>query len=181
MFTSLRSRGSIGKLTARHITVMAVLFAFRFALGLIPAFNVGNMVKMGFGFIGTAFFGAILGPWYGALAAFLQSVLNAVITGQQFFIGFDLASGLAGFIYGYFFWRRPINWKSILVAVTLVTLIVNLGLNSLWIRILQDKAWVVFMPMRILKNAISLPLNTLILSFIFRFPQIKQVISRIQF
>ncbi|MGF3066011.1 hypothetical protein [Facklamia sp. P12950] len=78
-------------------------------------------------------------------------------------------------------WRKERNWKNILIAVVLVTFIVNLGFGSLWIKMMQGKAWAAFMPIRIAKNAVSLPLNTIILVIILKLPVIDRLIKKFQF
>ncbi|WPC09522.1 hypothetical protein [Globicatella sp. PHS-GS-PNBC-21-1553] len=63
----------------------------------------------------------------------------------------------------------------------MITLFVNLGLGSLWVRMMTGKAWEVFMGMRIIKNAISLFLNTAILYSLFNHPIIKKYIQQYHF
>lgn len=173
--------GHKGKLTTLQLTTMALLLAFRIILGYIPALRLGEIAQMGVGFIGTAISSAIVGPWWGIVISVLNDLITAVLNGYNLFFGYTLSAGLGGMIYGLFFWRKERNWKSILICVTLITLIINLGLGSLWIRMMQGKAWAAFMPLRIAKNAFSLPINTLVLILIFKLPVIKRLIDRFEF
>ena len=43
------------------------------------------------------------------------------------------------------------------MTVLLVTIFCNLGLNSIWVHMMTQKAFAAFMPLRILKNMITLP------------------------
>ena len=45
---------------------------------------------------------------------------------------------------------------------------------------MYDRAFAVFMPMRIYKNLISLPLNTIILMLIFNLDAVKGIIKKYQ-
>lgn len=175
------SYGRKGKLTTLQLTTMALLLAFRIMLGYIPSLRLGEIAQIGVGFIGTALSSAIVGPWWGIVLSSLNDIITALLDGYNFFFGYTLSAALGGMIYGLFLWRKEHNWKNILIAVTLITIFVNLGLGSLWIRIMQGKAWAAFMPLRLSKNAVSLPINTLVLIIIFKIPVIKRLIEKFQF
>ena len=169
------------KLTTRHITAMGVTLAILIVLSFVPSINFGNLVQIGLGFIGSAFAGALFGPWYGAALAVANDLITYFMNGTGFFFpGFTLTAGLGAWIYGRVLWRREKNWKNILIAVALVTVICNIGLNSIWIKMMYDKAFAVFMPMRIYKNMISFPLNTIILTIIFKLDAIKRIFKNFE-
>ncbi|XJS10543.1 folate family ECF transporter S component [Aerococcaceae bacterium WGS1372] len=175
---SLRTR----KISTSQLTLMSIMIAARIILSFIPTLNVNNLIEVGFGFVGAAFSGILFGPIY----ALIVSVINDLITffiggGGIFFPGFTLSAAVGGWIYGQILWRKPISWKRIFVAVLLVTLIVNIGMNSIWIKMLFGQAWMAFMPLRIGKNLVTLPLNTLILVVLFTNPSIKKLIEKYQF
>ena len=159
------------------ITVMALILAIRLVMEMLPAITFGLYVKIGFGFIGAAIAGVMLGPWRAALVGILVDILGNFFSGKsgQFFIGYTLTALVGGLIYGYFLYKR---WEQILIAVLLVTIVCNLGLNSLWVYMMTGKAFAVFMPLRILKNMISLPLNTAILTVLFSNQTMKTLIEK---
>lgn len=45
--------GQLDRFSARHLSIMAMLMAMRIAMSFIPAVKIGNIIQMGFGFIGT--------------------------------------------------------------------------------------------------------------------------------
>lgn len=170
------------KITTSQLTLMAIMLAARIVLSFIPSLNVNNIIEVGFGFVGAAFSGILFGP----IPAMIISVINDLITffitgGGIFFPGFTLSAALGGIFYGWMLWRKPITWKRIFLAVLLVTVIINIGLNSIWVKMLFGQAWMAFMPLRIAKNLVSLPLNTLILGFLFKTPTIEKLINKYQF
>lgn len=170
------------KMTTQKLTLMAIMIAARIILSFIPTLNVNNIIEVGFGFVGAAFSGILFGPLYAAIV----SVINDLITffmggGGIFFPGFTLSAAVGGWIYGKVLWRKPITWKRIFVAVLLVTVIVNIGMNSIWVKMLFGQAWMAFMPLRIGKNLVTLPLNTIILGILFSTPAIKKLIEKYQF
>lgn len=174
--------GKLDHFRARHLTIMALLLAMRILLSFIPAFKVGNIIQMGFGFVGTAFAGAILGPLYGTVFAVLYDLLDILIIHPgPFFIGFTLSAALGGFLYAKCFWRQEATLLRIFVYVAIVTIFINIGLNSLWLTILYDKAWVALIMPRLVKNAVSLVLNTAILYVIFKQRSAQRFIRKYQF
>ena len=64
------------------------------------------------------------------------------------------------------------------MTVLLVTIVCNLGLNSIWVHMMTGKAFAVIMPLRILKNMITLPLNTAILTVLFSNKTMKILIEK---
>lgn len=162
------------------ITVMAMVLAIRLGMEMLPAITFGLYVKIGFGFIGAAIAGVMLGPWRAALVGILVDILGNFFSGKsgQFFIGYTFTALVGGLIYGYFLYKRPLRWEQIGLAVLLVTLFCNLGLNSIWVHMMTGEAFTVFMSMRILKNMITLPLNTAILTVLFSNKTMKILIEK---
>ena len=162
------------------ITVMAMVLAIRLVMEMLPAIKFGLYVQIGFGFIGAAIAGVMLGPWRAALVGILVDILGNFFRGEsgQFFLGYTLTALVGGLIYGYFLYKRPLRWEQIFIAVLLVTIFCNLGLNSIWVHMMTGKAFAVIMPLRILKNMISLPLNTVILTVLFSNKTMKTLIEK---
>ena len=160
------------------LTVTALMIAMRLIIEMIP--SMGNLVQIGFGFIGAALAGVILGPYRAAVVGFFVDILGNFLRGEasNFFPGFTLTAVLGGLIYGYCVYRKELTLPRIFVTVFIITLLINLGLNSLWIYMMTQKAFSSFMGIRILKNIISLPLNTVILYVLFHNKTMQQIIEK---
>lgn len=175
--------GQLDRFSARHLSIMAMLMAMRIAMSFIPAVKIGNIIQMGFGFIGTGIVASILGPFYMIIFAIAYDLIDVFIVnpGFPFFPGFLLSAILAGFIYARFFWRKEPTWKRVILATLIVTVFINIGLNTIWLKIMYKEAWRALIIPRLIKNAISFPLNSVVLYFVLNTRSIKRVINQYQF
>lgn len=169
-----------GKLDTLHISLMGIVLAGRIVLSYVPSLEFGTYAEIGVGFLGTAISGILFGPWYALIISTINDIITALLHGQQFFLGFTFSAALGGLIYGWMLWRKPISWKRIFITIFLITVIVNLGFNSLWIKMMFGRAWMAFMPLRLIKNMVSLPINTLLLGVILHNPSIQKLILKYQ-
>jgi len=166
---------------AQKVSLLGIVLAIRIVLSFIPGINLGNVVQMGFGFLGGILTGVLFGPVYAIFISVANDLIGTMFSSSGvFFIGFTASAGVGGLIYSSILWRKPLSWKRIFVAVLLVTLIVNIGMNSIWIRIMYDRAWAVFFPIRVIKNIISLPLNTIVATLLFTQPRVKTILRKFQ-
>ncbi|MBS4455665.1 folate family ECF transporter S component [Tuanshanicoccus lijuaniae] len=169
------------KLTTIQLSLLGIILGIRIAISFIPSFKVGQFVELGVGFIGAALSGALFGPFYALIIGVINDIITALIHGKAFFFGYTLSAGIAGLVYGFGLWRKPHTLKRIFITVLCITLFVNLGLGSIWIKMITGKAWEVFMGIRIIKNIVSLFLNTFLLYVLFNHPTIKRYINRYNF
>lgn len=164
---------------ALSLTIIAMVIAFRLALSYIPSFKFGNYAEIGVGFIGAALAAVLLGPWRAAGVGAVVDILSFFLTGGGlFFPGYTLSAALGGLLYGLMLYKKEPSFLRVLVTVSLVTLIINLGLGSLWIHLLYGKAFEVFMGVRIIKNLISWPINTLVLYLLLNNDNVKRIINK---
>ena len=79
------------------------------------------------------------------------------------FFGFTLDAILGGVIYGIFLYKKPLKWWRVFIPEVLVKVFINCGLNTLWVSMLYGKGFMALLPARVIKNAIMLPIDTVIL------------------
>lgn len=115
---------------------------------------------------------AIVAYLYGPLAAMLVHGLSDLIGAMLFpngpiFLGFTLTAALIGLIYGLCFYRKTGVWW-IVLAVVGTQIVCTLCLNTLWLSILYDKGFLVFLPGRLIQAAIVAPVQLVGLPFLFK-------------
>lgn len=82
----------------------------------------------------------------------------------QFFPGFTISAAVTGLIYGVFLFRvsrKKLRLMTIL-STAIVTLFVYTALNTLWLAILYQKAFFIYLASRIVKNLITFPFQMIV-------------------
>lgn len=143
------------QLNLQQLVVLGLMVAISI---ILQKLSIGNQfVHVGFGFIATVLLARYFGPVWGGIGAGVADALNAAIFGVQggFFIGFTISAISAAVIYGIFFFDQPIKVWKIIVATLLVTIIVNVLMNTTWISIMYGQNFYAALSMRISKELIS--------------------------
>ena len=149
--------------SVRTITVCAMLAA---AAIILVNFRIAltNTQRLGFSCIPNQLVAYLFGPaviclFEGALDI-IKYLINPV---GAFFPGLTLVTMLAGLIYGFFFYKKPLKLTRVLAAHFLVCLVCNVILNTLCLSILYGQAFMILLPPRVIQNIVKWPID----SFIF--------------
>lgn len=146
----------------KTIAMTAMLLAIAVVLGFYTLQLTEN-IKMGFAFIANELTGMLFGPVVGSIMGGLADVVKYLVnpTGP-FFPGFTISGILGGLIYGVVLYKRPLSLKRIIVANGIVTILINLLLNTYWLTLLYGNAFVALLPARALKQIIMLPIDVIL-------------------
>ena len=143
----------------RTIAVVGLLVSMEIIFTRFLSFQT-PIIRIGFGFIPIAFSAILFGPVIGGLTASIADVLGMIIFPKSaFFRGFTWSAFLGGAIYGLFLYRRQVTVFNVTISVLLITLFIDLGLNTLWLSMITGKAAAALLIPRIYKSAIMLPVQ----------------------
>ncbi|WP_423815140.1 folate family ECF transporter S component, partial [Pseudomonas oryzihabitans] len=81
--------------------------------------------------------------------------------GAAYFPGFTLSVFLSGAIYGLFLYRKSVRFWRVCMAVLVITVVVNLGLDTLWLWMLTRKGILGLLPARFIKSVIMFPIQVI--------------------
>lgn len=128
-------------------------------------------LRVSFGFIATSFASMLLGPVLSGIIAAVSDVAGYFMfpSGSAFFPGFTFSAFMTGVLYGVFLYKKPKTLLRIILAVLCVSLFVDLGLNTIWLSILYNKAWTGFFVSRLIKTAIMLPVQVVFIHLLWRY------------
>lgn len=142
------------RFTAKSIALMGVLMALDLILSRFFAIPT-QFVKISFAFIPLVFMGMLYTPIVAGSANALSDFIGANLfpTGP-YFPGFTLTAFLSGFIYSVFYYKKEMTLKRIITVNLIVTVFLNLGLNTLWLYMMYGKGALAFIPSRIISSSI---------------------------
>ena len=164
----------------KNLVLCGLMAAIAIVLSMVASISIGPYVKIGFSGIPNRIVEFLFGPVVGCIFGGALDLLKFMIKPDgPFFFGFTFNVMLAGLIYGCLLYHKPLSIKRIVIAEFLVKLIVNCGLNTLWISMLYGKAFFVLLPMRLLKNVIMLPIDSAIVFFALSLT--KQTVGKLCF
>ena len=162
----------------RGLVLTAMLLAMHACLGAfkIP-FALDNRITLTFAVTSAA--GIVLGPVPAMIVGGLGDILGYFINpgGGAYFFGFTISGMLGGLIYGLCLYgiklpddKRKSAIKAfllIMLSCALITLFVNIILNTYWLSVMYGKAYTIFSAARIIKNFIVYPLHIIVIFALF--------------
>ncbi len=161
---------SFKELKVTHNLVLCGLMA---ALAVVLNYTTSIFITPSIGFSGlpNRVVEYLFGPWVGAVFGGTLDILKYMLKpdGGAFFFGYTFNVMVAGVIYGSILYRKPVKLWRIFIAEFLTKAIVNCGLNTLWLAVLNGNAFMAILPARVIKNLIMLPVDTAILFFVLTF------------
>ena len=116
---------------------------------------VSQFLEIGFSFLAAGTCAFLYGPWLAGLMGIVTDVA-----------GYFLRPN-GGFLYGCWLYKKPVSlWRTFCACLSAV-LVINLVLTPLWLNIMYGNAFVIS-GMRLIKNAVKLPLDTALLYFLLK-------------
>lgn len=177
-------RDSAKELTdIRCIVVTGMLIAVHVLLGIFIMIPVGEYIKISFSFLALAAIGMLFGPVPAAMAGAVTDILGFLLankTGGAYHPGFTLVQITGGLIYGIILYKAEMNkFFSVKCAVSklCIVIICNLTLNSYFLSVLYGQSFWGLMPARLLKNAIQLPIDVILMSIVL--PTVYVIYKRV--
>lgn len=168
------------KLNTRGIALMGLLIALMVTLSRLVAFET-TFLKVSVTFIPEVIMAMLFGPVWAGIGAVLADLVGmALFAKAAFFIGFTFNAFLGGWIYGFFFYKKPITWKNTIMAVLLVTVLINLILTPIWLAMLYKVplfSWVVWAP-RLLKTVVWTPIQIILTYWTCKATPLERVLRR---
>ena len=154
------------KVELRDLVLLGIIVAMKI---ILSRFTVGTtIVHVSLGFIGSVMLGYLFGPVWGSIGGGISDLVSSALFGNQggFFLGFTLSAMIGPFIYGLVFYQKPVKIWRIILATLLVTVVVNIGLNTLWVHLLYGMEFRIVLIQRIPKEAITPWLEMIISYFV---------------
>ena len=136
---------------------------------VIPVLQVETL-RISFGFVPVAISSMIFGPVAGGIGAAVADIIGMIVSPRgNYYAGFTLSAFLTGAVYGLFLFRKPKTTFRIALAVSCVTLFVDIALNTLWLKYLLGQGYFAMLPARVIKSLIMLPVQVVIIQIVWKY------------
>ncbi len=146
----------------RNMAVAAMLLAIAIVLGFYRL-QLTESIRIGFDFLAKETAAMLLGPSIGCVVAGLADIISFFLKPMgAFFPGLTISAMLASVIYGIVLYKKSLSLKRVIVANSLVTVFINLLLNTYWMSVLYGNAYMALFPARAVKQMIMLPIEILL-------------------
>lgn len=150
--------------STRSIVLSGVFIATSIVLTRFFAFMLmGGTIRLSIGAVPIVMAGAMLGPVYGGLVGIVADVVGVMLFPQGTpFPGFTLSSMLQGVIPGLLVYKTFLDANAprkrlttmIVLSTVCSVLIVSFGLNTLWLSMLMNKAFMALLPTRLISGTV---------------------------
>ena len=154
----------------KKIILSALLLALLIILSRFLSIKT-PIIKISFGFVPTMLCAIWLGPKYAVAINVLGDIIGATLfpTGP-YFVGYTISTAVAGLIYGLILHKKNSDSYTdkqfilrLILATTLVAIISNMILNTLWVSITGGKAFMVLFWTRVPKQLIMIPIHVIVI------------------
>lgn len=126
------------------------------------------LLLISFSFVPTLLSAIWLGPKYTCIIAGLSDLIGAILFPfGEYFIGFTISSVISGLIYGFILYKKDgeLSKKDLIIRLIIANLIVmvfvNMILNTVWLMIMYDKAFIVLFTGRAIKELVMFPIQVI--------------------
>lgn len=164
--------------SAKDIALIGLMMALSIMLTRMFSLQT-QFVRISFSYVPMVFLAIMYGPWTAGFAGAAADLLGFFLfsPGFPFSPGFTLSAAIGPILYGLFLYRKPLTYWRFFLAFLTVSVLVNIGLNSFWLWLLYDQAVLALLPLRIVQNVVSLPIDAGILYWITGSKPIQRVMA----
>ena len=151
----------------QRLVIMAFLIAISVVLTRFCSINT-PILRIGFGFVPCAIMGIMYGPiWAGAGYAIADILGMMIFPNGAYFPGFTVTAFLTGLVYGFFYHKKEVTIRSSILPNLIVSFVLNLFLDTLWLMILMGQGFWVLLPTRIVKCVVMFAIQVAIIPLIW--------------
>lgn len=104
----------IPQLSTQRLVALSMVIAVAFILEKFTIRVIPGQLHITFTFIANTVMGAIAGPFWGFISLGLLDLMTIFLSPDSgnFIIWWTLMEAMTGALYGFFFYKKPLNWNS---------------------------------------------------------------------
>ena len=162
-----------------HTVVLCGLMgALSVILGMFASIHVGPF-SITYAWIPNRIVDFMFGPVVGAAYGGIMDIIKFIIKPNgSFNLAYTVMAILAGLVFGAILYKKPVSFMRIVFAQTLVKVFINAGMGTYLMAFERGQAFMTLMPVRLVKNLIMIPLDSILLFVILT--SIMKVLPRLK-
>ncbi len=158
----------------KKIAVIGMLLALQVVAGRFCTIEL-PIAKVGFVFLPLSLTAILYGPLWGGAAGVMGDFLAAALGPYGYYPPMATTAFLSGCIYGLFLYRKPLTVWRIAACVLTECILCSVLLQTFWLTLLMDKAYMVLLPTRLTQNLIVAPISVLLIRVVA--PRVVAVVN----
>ena len=162
-----------------HTVVLCGLMgALSVILGMFASIHLGPF-SITYAWIPNRIVDFMFGPVVGAAYGGIMDIIKFIIKPNgSFNLAYTAMAMLAGLVFGAILYKKPVSVMRIVFAQTLVKVFINAGMGTYLMAFERGQAFMTLMPVRLVKNLIMIPLDSILLFVILT--SIMKVLPRLK-
>lgn len=154
--------------TTKQMIIIALMIAVEIVLTRFLSIQLPT-IRIGFGFLPIAVVAMLYGPVWAGIAAVLGDIIGVTFFSPfGIFPGFTLTALLIGVVYGIFLYKHPKSLHRTCFAVLIVTIVLQLLLDTYWLQIMTGQGFIAMLPPRVIRTIIMIPIQIILIQVIAR-------------
>ncbi|HEM6508924.1 folate family ECF transporter S component [Streptococcus suis] len=159
----------IPKLTVQLLTAIAMTLALVMVVENYFSIRISETLQVQFTFIPNTILGAIAGPVWAAVFAAISDPVFVLFSGQTVLFTWILIEAVSAFIYGWFFYQKPLNiknkaddWLYVTGVVVLIQVVISFIMTPIALHFHFGTPWIVLYSSRFIKAIFEIPLRIVV-------------------
>ena len=148
------------------MVVMALMVAINIVLVRFLSIPMAT-IRIDIGFLPIAVTAMMFGPISAAIVGVMADIIGVTFFSPfTMFPGFTLSAFLIGMVYGFLIHKHKRNNFTTILAVLIVTIIIQLGLDTLWVHMITGNPYTALLPLRAIRTAVMIPVQFILIKSI---------------
>lgn len=153
----------------KHMTRCSMILALSVLSSYVMSFYPTNYLKISFSFIFIAIAASEYGPIIASVIAAASDIITFLAHPQGAYIApLTITAAIGGIIVGLFLYKRKCNLWRIIVSRTIIVAFISTIIDTYILSSVMGKVFFLFLSQRVIKNAIALPIEIIIMYIILK-------------
>ena len=150
--------------TLHTVVFCGLMGGLSIILTMVASIKMGPYINIGFSWIPNRIVDFMFGPIVGMIYGGAMDIVKWMAKPDgDFMIIYTFVPMLTGIIVGTLLYKKPVSLVRIIIVQIIIKIFINAGLNTYLMSITGGKAFMELLPLRLLKNVIMIPIDSMIL------------------